>query len=73
MLDVVNLGVSDSVTTYELTDIYLKWLFEGILYSLLLRCRSYFDRLRIFCCFVCFFLNGFGKAIDDRFMFIFPN
>ena len=27
MLDVVNLGVSDSVTTYELTDIYLKWLF----------------------------------------------
>ena len=73
MLDVVNLGVSNFATTYELTDIYLKWLFEGILYSLLLHARSYFDLLRIFCCFVCFFLNGFGKAIDDRFIFIFPN
>lgn len=73
MLDVVSLGVSNSVTAYGLTDIYLKRSLEGILYSSLLRARSYFDLLRIFCCFVCFFLNGFGKAIDDRFMFIFPN
>lgn len=63
MLGVVNLGVSNSVTAYELTDIYLKWSLEGRLYSSFLRARSYLDLLRIFYCFVCFFLNGLAKLL----------